>query len=461
MGRIEIGPAESADSLGAGVSNVLSKRAIKEKSSFEISEVLQVIQGDKVIRTISQTNAGRANIIDTYSWIRKSPRFYKYILSRIEVYPYDVLASTKLVSAPTGERYKDLASRVEFFRVDEESYDSLSALHMENEAIKKFVTSQLDIIRESGARVKAQVEQLTDQFTKEKLEYETMRADLDAEVTRSSQTIAASQRELDSKTAAAQRLDVAVSELNDALVDKKRAYEEYYRRKISFVNKSVAAKVVLEGSRTLADVFGDLAKSTYSVINDLKQAATRTTVLIESSTGSANILRKIEQREINYTPEVTRFRIVYLTSDDRSGEAYGYVNVAYEIRSTPDVTTLIVKGDSLLDRGGGRTWIRKSELSSANYAAEGMPGGFQVPTLEELHELNKAALRYVEVNDKHPFAALKWALDFPYLSSKRTTDNRGQTFFKTLNFQTEEEEDVSSGDGVYVLWVKTGRRDEQ
>jgi hypothetical protein len=461
LGRIDIGSDENPDSLGAVISNVLTKQAIVEKSSILVSEVLQVIQGNVVDRKVSRTDAGRANIVDTYTWIRRTPRFTRYILSRIEVYPYDVIGPVQVAAFQSGGRYGELADRVEVFRVDEESIDSLSAMYMQNEAIDKFARSQLDIIRTSSARVKDQVYQLTEQFRAEKLEYENLLDEIDSELSRVDLEAARHRKELDEKAAAGQNLDLIVSRLNDALFDSKKAYEEFYRRKISFVNKSVVAKIQLAGSKSLSDIFANLAKSTYSVISDLKQAATKTTVLIESSTGSASILRKIEQREISYTPEVTRFRIVYLTSDDRSGEAYGYVNVAYEIRSTPDFTSLFVTGDTLIDRGGGRIWLRKKGLSSANYALEGMPPGFRLPTLEELQELNKGAQRYAEVNDNHPFTLLKWEMDFSYLSSKEFTNDKGQTLFKSFDFQTEAEEDISSGEGVYVLWLKPFQSNEQ
>jgi hypothetical protein len=454
LGRIEIGPKDNLDTLSAVLSDVLQRRAVREKSIFPMSEILQFVPGDRIVPTYLQKDIGRADIIDTYSWVHSSRPSYKYMLSRIEVYPYEVLAPSEVSSSQPGERHPEMISRVESFRIEEASFDSLAAQHMENEMMKEFAALQLDIALESGGKMREQAQQLTDQLRAERLEYDTKLIDVEREESAVAQAIATRQWELDTLKVASQKFDRGVNEWNSVLLERKRAYDESNRRKTVLVSKSVAAKAGAGSSRSLAEFFSNLAKSTFPTAKELKQVTGKTAILTESGAGQTRISRNIKERPLTFIPEVTRFRFVSLTYDDRTGDATGFVNVAYEVRSTPEIMTLVVKGDTLFDKAGGTLWVRKTGISSANYAAEGMPAGFRQPTLEELHDLGRAALRYAETNKRHPFALLGWPLDFPYLSAQRTTNSRGQILFKSLNFQSGEEEEVLSGDGVYVLWMK-------
>jgi hypothetical protein len=230
--------------------------------------------------------------------------------------------------------------------------------------------------------------------------------------------------------------------------DSRKAYQGFYESKIGYVSR--LQQTMVPTSKSSVETFAQIGEDALNVIQDLKRGYASASVFVESAEQGTPDIRKIEQKEVNYVPELTKYCILYLRQED----VICYLNIAFEVRWNAKSFSLKIGKDTLFDYEHQKTWLMKKGLASSYDMAQDIPQGFRLPTFEELQELALAITNYSEANEEDIFAKLEWAKDETFFSVDRFVNGENQRMIKGYNFLSKQEDDLTPGSAGYILWVR-------
>jgi Mg2+ and Co2+ transporter CorA len=448
LGRVPQGTTDNPDSLRKLVTSTLIKEAIKRVKGSKVSD-LAIVKNDSLIRKTVVSVQGRGNVVDFFS-VARSPRptgrAIEFI-ARVEVYPFDERSSSKDRMSILDE---SLLGKVSVESFDANAEGESSRKDSLNEAQKRFVRAQIQVANISNMRVESQTQELLKERDLQTGKIDTLLAAIEADLSKVNLQIEEREKERDRMIIVHDGLQKEILSFSEELSKARKDYQRFTLNKENFVNKSEQKQ--MQG--VVSEDFGTMVENTYSVINDLRLIDSRTRVLVTTSGVPSETQRKTRAEDLSYIPEIIGFQVLYLGEREISSQNHGVLNIAYRVRWSPELTKLTIGKDTLVDRQNRKFWIRKKELSSVNYAKEGMPDGFRLPTFAELETLDKTIQRHRELNDFHPFTKLKWEMDYPYVTVDEAKGEKNHGAYRCYDFLKQIVDLIQPEEAAYVLWVK-------
>ncbi len=466
FGRIGVESGELGDSLKQYVLGEARRIAIGDIKGIKI-KTLTLVKMDSIMRKLTANiEEGRTQISDTYEsgnvtaqgdWVLDQ-------ILRIEVYPFD-RGSQNLNRLQPAKLSQSHHPQLVVVDADTLSNDSSShwiefaRSHDLQEGQKKFILSQLQIVRTSNRQVGDRIDEL-------KRSYDEEKAMTDRQIAELVERVRAVRSEMDHKYQTMDSCKVELQSLTDQenqseaiYREARKQYESFYHEKEGYVNKFEQTKIDLSKGSP-GSFFVIMAENTYTVLRELKSNLSTTAILTESK-GESTKLSIMDQKTLEYKADIVKFRVLYLTFQKVGDDLNGLLNIAYQVRWTPKRTPFTIIGDSLLDVDNKKIWVRLGSETSANYFDDKtIPTGFRKPSLDDLVKLSQSVQVHFVNMEQEIFDQMHWNKDYPYISDDDTNEH-GRKLFKGFDFREMKTINLSSVDAVNVLIVADRDVDER
>ena len=446
----------------AGIAEVIGHRVDLLNVIASKGESARLVQN-----SVATTESGVAQISDilTGNEVDQRSQQSSYAIARVDVFPFEKKRDAGRGQAgETDDSQLKISDRIGVFKIARNNTQKLtfvssSTLSLGNEhgtagipsfsvSDSEFMKRQLDAIAMQQSKVEKKVRGYQTDYEREKDKIEegiAATSDRIAKIKQEFMILEAEKKELEEQS---QIVQAAFTSYAEKYQNAKKAYQEFYEGKIGYVSK--LQQTMLSPQKSSAGTFAQIGEDALNVIQDLKRGYARAAVLVESAEQSSPDIRKIEQKEVNYVPELTKYCILYL----RKEGIIFYLNIAFEVRWNAKSFSLQVVKDTLFDYEHQRIWLMKKGLASSYDMAQDLPPGFRLPTFEELLELGLAVTNYNEANEEDIFAKLEWVKDEAFFSVDRFVNGENQRMIKGYNFLSKQEDDLTPGSAGYILWVR-------
>jgi hypothetical protein len=293
------------------ITDEIIKKAIAHINGSKIL-AYRLVKDDALLKSlIARIEEGYAQISDTYhrnQYKTIGSDIYSYQLLRVDVFPFNrrkLKFSTE--QRPSEATKLPLGIRgVEAFKVSDNA-DSLESFldnrlepfnaHHLNEAERKFVKSQVNIVKMSNNKVQDEIQKHKENFESKRNEYSSTIQGIDSLLYEYEREKKEKSVELEKEKIRLTQLNKDIDETLNRYTNAKEAYKIYYERKIGFVNR-FEQEAVPRG--TILETFLNMAEKSLEVLNELKQGYSTAVVFVESSENAIQNIRQIIKQEVNY-----------------------------------------------------------------------------------------------------------------------------------------------------------------
>jgi len=440
------------------------------------------------LRLEETTLEGIAQTMDTYYRDIKdaTPKYlYKYLIHRIEVYPFDKPVDGLNASDMHSENQLDIYKTYSKIKNEYKLYDTVkdTIIPFDNyrvfsdDEIKKYLDSQEKFSYGLNIKYKTKIKKAISDYREQRKQAEEKKVEIELNI----QSIDEKKIELENNfeiigreiTALSNKLSPNNSESNSIInvynADKDN-YEKFYKKRISYTNKLV---IEISGTddRTPIESYKNFVHQIYQVIDELAKASRRITIYSELSSEDDKVL-SFEKSSVRFKPNLLSYKVLSIDTyeDEITKQPYNSMNLAFKIKWNY-ISPLISCEEPLriIDEDKNLQWVYPSTLNPTSYKSflalrdsyDEMKyytdNGWRLPTIYELNHLKEETISEKETGNDC-FEALGWDIEpnTYFLTSESTIDENGFEKCKCLSFteNSEKIKYIDAGGTIYLLFVK-------